>query len=189
PQSDGQVERFNATLQKMLATTAERCHWDWDSMISFALMAYCATKHSATGLSPNLMLLGREITEPIDLVAGKPPGEDTNMTEPGYVVQLRDRLERAHQIAREALGQSSERAKREYDKRAHQFQYQIGEAVWHLVKGTRCVKNRVCKFLPTYEGPYFVLDQIDDLVYLIKKNPMSKAKVVHHDKLKPYRAR
>ncbi|KAI4880802.1 hypothetical protein NFI96_008108, partial [Prochilodus magdalenae] len=25
PQSDGQVERFNATLQKILATTAERC--------------------------------------------------------------------------------------------------------------------------------------------------------------------
>lgn len=28
PQSDGQVERFNATLQKILATTGERCHWD-----------------------------------------------------------------------------------------------------------------------------------------------------------------
>lgn len=27
-QSDGQVERFNATLQKTLATIAERCHWD-----------------------------------------------------------------------------------------------------------------------------------------------------------------
>ena len=26
PQSDGQVERFNATLQKILATTAECCH-------------------------------------------------------------------------------------------------------------------------------------------------------------------
>lgn len=32
PQSDGQVERFNATLQKILAMTAERCHWDWDLM-------------------------------------------------------------------------------------------------------------------------------------------------------------
>lgn len=30
PQSDGQVERFNGTIQKILATTSERCHWEWD---------------------------------------------------------------------------------------------------------------------------------------------------------------
>lgn len=38
PQSDGQVKRFNATLQKILATTSERCHWEWDLMIPYALM-------------------------------------------------------------------------------------------------------------------------------------------------------
>lgn len=48
PLSDGQVERFNATLQKILATTAEHCHWDWDLMIPYAVMAYRATQHSAT---------------------------------------------------------------------------------------------------------------------------------------------
>ncbi|KAF0026162.1 hypothetical protein F2P81_020899 [Scophthalmus maximus] len=60
PQSDGQVERFNATLQKMLAIIAERCHWDWDLMIPYGVMAYRATKHSSTGLTPNMMLFGRE---------------------------------------------------------------------------------------------------------------------------------
>jgi len=35
PQSNGQVERFNATLQKVLATTAKRCHWDWGVMIPY----------------------------------------------------------------------------------------------------------------------------------------------------------
>lgn len=59
PQSDGQVERFNATLQKILASTAERCHWDWDLMIPYAVMAYRATKHSSTGLTPNMMLFGQ----------------------------------------------------------------------------------------------------------------------------------
>lgn len=29
-QSDGQVKRFNAIPQEILATTTERCHWDWD---------------------------------------------------------------------------------------------------------------------------------------------------------------
>lgn len=46
PQSDGQVERFNATLQKVLASTAERCHWDWDFMVPYAVMAYRVTTHT-----------------------------------------------------------------------------------------------------------------------------------------------
>ncbi|XP_036003984.1 LOW QUALITY PROTEIN: uncharacterized protein LOC118566341 [Fundulus heteroclitus] len=98
PQSDGQVERFNATLQKILATTAARCHWDWDLMIPYAVMAYRSTKHSATGFSPNFMMLGREISEPVDLVAGLPPDPEHQPTAPEYVQQMRERLELAHQI-------------------------------------------------------------------------------------------
>ncbi|XP_030595617.1 uncharacterized protein LOC115787179 [Archocentrus centrarchus] len=188
--SDGQVERFNATLQKALAATAERCHWDWDIMIPYAVMAYRATKHSSTGLTPNMMLFGREVTEPLDLVAGLPPDDMHNNTLPHYVVQLRERLELSHQLAREALGKSSERAKRQYDKNSCQVQYPVGAAaVWYLVKGTKRVRHRVRKFLPSYEGPYFVIGQLDDLVYRIKKGPRTKAKVVHHDRLKPYHSR
>ena len=189
PQSDGQVERFNATLQKILATTAERCHWEWDVMIPYAVMAYRATKHSSTGLSPNMMLFGRETTEPIDLVAGQPPDCHNVTTPPQYVVQLRERLEHSHKLAREALGKSTERAKRQYDKNICQVQYQVGDAVWYLIKGTKRVKNKVRKFLPSYEGPYFVVGVLDDLVYRIQKSPRAKAKVVHHDKLKPYHPR
>ncbi|KAL2103789.1 hypothetical protein ACEWY4_000657 [Coilia grayii] len=67
-QSDGQVERFNSTLQKILSTTAERCHWDWDLMIPYAVMAYRSTRHSATSLTPNFMMFGREVCEPVDLL-------------------------------------------------------------------------------------------------------------------------
>uniref|UniRef100_A0A669C4Z6 Gypsy retrotransposon integrase-like protein 1 n=1 Tax=Oreochromis niloticus TaxID=8128 RepID=A0A669C4Z6_ORENI len=189
PQSDGQVERFNATLQKALATTAERCHWDWDIMIPYAVMAYWGTKHSSTGLTPNMMLLGREITEPIDLIVGLPANETPGCTVPQYVVQLRERLELSHQLAREALGKYVERAKRQYDKNICQVQYQVGAAVWHLIKGTKRVRHKVRKFLPSYEGPYFVVGLLDDLVYCIKKGPRAKAKVVHHDRLKPYHSR
>lgn len=116
PQSDGQVKRFNATPQKILAATAERCHWDWDMMIPFAVMAYRATKQSSTGLTPNMMIFGREITEPVDLVAGLPPDHSRASTPPQYVLQLRERLELSHQLARVALGRSVEWAKRQYEK-------------------------------------------------------------------------
>uniref|UniRef100_A0AAV2IY46 Gypsy retrotransposon integrase-like protein 1 n=1 Tax=Knipowitschia caucasica TaxID=637954 RepID=A0AAV2IY46_KNICA len=136
PQSDGQVERFNATLQKTLAATAER-----------------------------------EITEPIDLVVGLPPNDTNSSLKPDYVVNLREQLERSHQLAREALGKASERAKRQYDKNICQTQYLVGSAVWYLVKGTKRVRHKVRKFLPSYEGPYFIVGQLDDLVYQIQKGP------------------
>ncbi|KAI3368204.1 hypothetical protein L3Q82_007930 [Scortum barcoo] len=157
PQSDGQVECFNATLQKILAATAERCHWDWDLINPYVLMAYRATRHSSTGLTPNTMLFGKEITEPIDLVAGLPPDHDSVNNVPEYVMHIRDCLELSHQLAREALGKSVKRAKRHYNKNICQIQHKVGDAVWYLVKGTKRVKNQ--------------------------------AKVVHHDKLKPYYSR
>lgn len=157
PQSDGQVERFNATLQKILATTAERCHWDWDLMIPYAVMAYRATKHSATSFTPNFMMFGREVSEPVDLVTGLPPDPDVNPSSPEYVQHLRKRLELAHQITRDALGELVKRAKRQYDKNCFRTQYQVGDAVWYLIKGTKKVKNRAKKFLPSYKGPYFIL--------------------------------
>ncbi|KAK3508061.1 hypothetical protein QTP70_011856 [Hemibagrus guttatus] len=186
PQSDGQVERFNATLQKILATTSERCRWDWDLMVPHAVMAYRATKHSSTGFTPNMMLFGWEITEPIDLVAGMSPNHTLTKTFPQYVVQMKERLELAHRVARDALGQSVEHAKKHYDKRAARTHYKVGDAVWYIVKGTKRVKNKIRKFLPNYDGPYFILGHLDDLVYRIQRSPRAKVKVVHHDKLKPY---
>ncbi|MEQ2219820.1 hypothetical protein XENOCAPTIV_024811, partial [Xenoophorus captivus] len=54
---------------------------------------------------------------------------------------------------------------------------------------TRNVKNKVKTFLPSYEEPFFILGQLDDLVYQIYKSPRSRVKVVHHDQLKRYLCR
>lgn len=111
-------------------------------MTPYAAMAYRATKHSSTGLTPNMTLFGREITEPVDLVAGLPPNPDNTATPPSYVVQLRERLALSHQLAQEVLGKSVERAKRQYDKNVCRVQHKIGDAVWFLVKGTKRVNNK-----------------------------------------------
>lgn len=50
-------------------------------MIPYAVVAYRATKHSATGFTSNFMVCGREISEPVDLVAGLPP--DAEITPSG----------------------------------------------------------------------------------------------------------
>jgi len=173
----------------MLAKTSEMCHFDWDLMIPGVVSAYRATKHSVLGVSPNLMIYGRELMEPVDLELGIPRPDHEESTVPQYVLDLQDRLEKAHRIAREELQKSVERAKKHYGRKLQFHKYQTGDPVWYYIKGTKRQKGRVPKFLPYFDGPYFVLDSLDDVVYIIQKGPRTKPKVVHHDKLKAFKPR
>jgi len=54
------VERFHQTLNAILGKTVAEHQKDWDTRLVFALSAYRATRHRATGYSPNFLVLGRE---------------------------------------------------------------------------------------------------------------------------------
>ena len=43
---------------------------DWDVRLPFAMAAYRATGHEATGYSPNMLTLGHEARAPVDIVYG-----------------------------------------------------------------------------------------------------------------------
>jgi len=45
-------------------------HRDWDSRLSFAVAAYRASRNEATGYTPNMLTLGREVRMPVDIVYG-----------------------------------------------------------------------------------------------------------------------
>jgi len=135
-----------------------------------------------------MMVLGREVAEPIDLVVGLPQGSAPEVSPPQYVIDLRERLEVAHEIAREVLGRSVKRAKRYFDRKAHERAYKVGDQVWLFTKGRKRVRGRVPKFMPHYEGPFLVKHVLDSHSYVVQKG-RSKLKIVHHDDLKPYHGR
>jgi transposase InsO family protein len=188
PQANGMVEHFNATLQKVLSTTSEQCHFDWDVMIPLALMAYRSSPHSSTGQTPNFMMFGREIKEPIDIVTGPEPS-DSDKPVSDYCIQLKQNLQEAHELARESLGHSFETSKKEYDKTAHQNQFKVGDCVLLHIKGTKKSRGKVSKFMENYDGPYYIVGHIDPHVYIIQESPRAKSKIVHHDRLRPFKPR
>ena len=67
--------------------------WESHATILYAVMAYRATKHSASGFTPNFMMFGREVSELLDMVAGLPPDSDTATSVPEYVKHLREHPE------------------------------------------------------------------------------------------------
>ena len=71
--SDGMVERFNKTLIAMLSAFVNEKHTDSDEQLQFVMMTFCATEHETTGATPNMCMLGRETTCPLDILYEMPP--------------------------------------------------------------------------------------------------------------------
>ena len=100
PQTDGLVERFNRTLTSMLSHFVNDHQRDWDDHVPMVMMAYRSTSQETTNISPNRMMMGREIRLPIDLLFGNPPDEPVQTLETEYIQDLQERLHLGHEWAR-----------------------------------------------------------------------------------------
>ena len=112
PKSDGLVERMNRTLVQIISKLIDpdRNQDDWDEPIAYALMAYRSSVQQSTGETPNMMMLGREIELPLDVIIEKVPGEE--IAETVYVEALRERMKAAWDRAQQALKLSARRQKK-----------------------------------------------------------------------------
>lgn len=102
PQSDGMVERFNRTLTSMLSAFVQENQTDWDEHIPYVMMAYRSAEHKSTQFTPNMLMLGRETTLPLDLQY-EMPEHMKEETPNEWVWILRERLERAHNVVRQHI--------------------------------------------------------------------------------------
>ena len=182
PQSDGMVERFNRTLQAMLSKVVAPDQRDWDKWLPYVMMAYRSSTHVTTKYSPSEMMLGRNTRLPIDVLLPRPPdADDEGKT---YADQLRDKMEKIHDLARHNVKAASDRQKANYDKRAIIRPHKAGDMVWLQNHATK--KGLSPKLRQHWIGPYKILNKLSDVTYRIKKEPIGKPKVVHHNRLKPY---
>lgn len=65
PQSDGFMERFNRTLQQMLAIFVNDKRTDWDGHLPLLLMACRSWKQQSTQCTSNLLMFGRKMMLPL----------------------------------------------------------------------------------------------------------------------------
>jgi hypothetical protein len=185
PQSDGFVERMNRTIEAMISMFVSPGQRDWDEYLPYIMMAYRSAVQDTTGYSPNLMMLGREVELPIDLVLGTPPGEESSSTRIEYVKDMNEKMEMAHQVAREKIKMRSDKQKKYYDLKVHGHRYDRGQFVW-LHNPARKIGISP-KLVRSWEGPYVVVKRMSDVTYRVQLNPRAKMKVVHFDRLKPYK--
>ena len=185
PASDGQVERDNATIQQLVNAIGDN-YEEWDLYLPLAMMAYRATRHDTTGESPNMMLTGRQMTLPLDVMI-----KDEDVREPEnsskYVRRLLHDLRACHQRVRDTTGKAALTQKRYYDRHTFLNQYERGDLVL-LKTGKRT--PRVGKWEDRWIGPYVIVNKLaSPVLYRIQKDEFAKPMVVHHDRMKPFYAR
>ncbi len=183
PSANGMIEKFNDVLTDMIAAFVDKDQRNWDVHLPLLTAAYRCCAHDRTGLSPNKMMLGREVNLPIQVALGaNPPADHECYCE--YVEELRETMMAVHALAREHLQKNTERQKRDYDTRACTTIYKIGDLVYYVDETKTIGKSP--KLQQKWIGPCVVVRKLSDLVYELKPGPKAKCKRRHHDKLKPY---
>ena len=186
PKGNGQSERFNRTLIKMIKAYLCGEQKNWDLHLGCLAGAYRATPNESTKMTPNLLTIGREVRLPAELVFGSVGAyQGQGITSYGeYVDTLRTRLQDAHEIARRHLESAAKRSKEIYDSKVALNKYSVGDFVWCLYESRKV--GVMPKFEHAYEGPFIIKKKYSELDFLIQLDRAGKEKPVNHDKLKPY---
>lgn len=184
PSANGQVERFNRTVMDAVRCFTSRSASKWDEYLPLLAGAIRSAVNRSTGFTPNMLMLGREVNTPVELVFPGPHPEESEDYEP-YVASLVTEIQAAHKLAQSQLATSQARSKRDYDLKTFVRSYSVGDAVYVL--DTATVKGVCSKLSPTWKGPALIVRKLTDYVYEIMLR--KKLVTINHDRIKPCRGR
>jgi hypothetical protein len=184
PQTDGLVERFNGTLQGLLAKVVNEQQDDWDLYIPYVLYAYRTSVHEAMKDSPFYLMYGREANGPTDVTTGAPVdvlGTSTRQ----YRSELITRLQHAWTLVKEAQERMQAVNCRNYDRGRDEAHYAAGDKV--LLRVGQMPRGRTFKLAKPWAGPYRITELRGKLVVVLQhvNNPRD-AQTVNIRRIKPY---
>ncbi|GBM71640.1 hypothetical protein AVEN_269192-1 [Araneus ventricosus] len=178
-------------VMKTLRKTRERFYWDrlradvekwcWECQACGARKGPKTEQgKSVTGRTPAETFSDRTLRFPCDILFGRP--RDT----PSSPTNSEARLESVQASAGEQVELSRERMKIRYDFRATDHHFKEGDLVWMYNPKQR--RGLSPKLQQNWEGPYTVVKKLNDVVYRVQRLPNAKPKVIHINRLAPYRA-
>jgi hypothetical protein len=183
PASDGMVERYNATLLRMLRAYVNEAQDDWDEYLPVLMMAYRSAVHRSTGYTPNFLMFGREIVLPSDLALGVAVPQ-TGETPDEYVFKLRERMRMINHICRKHLDSAAMSAARYYNRKAAYRSFAVGDAVVYNDVAVKIGHTK--KLQDGWFGPYVVIARLGDVTYVIQAGPRTRAKIIQVNRLEKY---
>ena len=160
PQTDGQTEVVNRTLSTLLRAIIQKNIKTWEECLPHVEFAYNRTEHSATKFSPFEIVYGFNPLTPLDL-SPLPVTEFVNLDgkkKAEFVKQI-------HEKARLNIERRTEQYAKQANKGRRQVVFEPGDWVWLHMRKERFSVQRRSKLLPRGDGPFQVLERINDNAY------------------------
>ena len=185
-QTNGQVERMNQTIIRMIGKLEEDKKACWSEHLPELLLAYNTTRSAVTGYSPYYLLFGRRSRIPVDYLFPTLCDSPHQTKMEVSVAAMQKRLKEAFAVARHLTSKEAAKQCHYYDCKAGAVALQSGDIVMVCTDGfvgKRKVKDR------WEDGGFIVESQLEDWPIYRVKCPTSddrqkpKYQVLHRDHL------
>jgi hypothetical protein len=180
PQTDGQTERVNQTLETYLRHFVSVGLNDWDTLLPRAEFAHNATINKTIRMTPFTLTYGYHPRTPV--------GEVVEVVNPSSAAFV-ERLQSSLSFARKCLFAARQRQKALADKNQVEKTLKIGDKVLLSTKYLHLKHSEKSrKLLPKWIGPFEVVQVVGPVAYKLKMNfGWCVHPVFHVSLLEPYR--
>ena len=172
-QTNGQVERMNQTIIRMISKLEEDKKARWSEHLPEMLSAYNGTRSAVTGYSPYFLLFGRKSRMPVHCLFPTLCDSPHQVKMEVSVAAMQKRLKEAFTVARHLTPQEAARQRCYYDRKAGAVALQPGDIVMVHTDGfvgKRKVKDH------WEDGGFIVESQLEDWPVYKVRCPTSDVK-------------
>lgn len=159
PETDGQTERVNQTLEQYIRIYCAYQQDDWSEWLPLAEFAYNNADHTSTGTSPFRAIYGFDPS--LSVVPGATAGPGNR-----YAFQLQE----LHDRIRITLSNAQADQKHYADRKRSEHTIEVGKQVLLSTENLRTTRP-TRKFSEKYIGPFTVSEKISELAYKLDLPP------------------
>jgi len=185
PQTDGQTERANQTLEAMLRAFVDHRQTNWDLLLTAAEFAYNNSKNATTGFSPFFLNSGTHPRLPASLLQ---PASTPSPSVNDFV----EAQGAALTIAKDAIAHAQEHQARNADTHRRDHDFKIGDKVMLNSENITLDANRgrpSRKLAARMIGPYTIVAQHSPVSFRLELCSNAKIHDVFHvDRFHHYHA-
>ena len=181
PQTDGQTENLNQTLEIALRAYINEGLNNWAQLLAGFTLSYNNTVHSSTGFTPAFLLRGFNPRTPNTFLP-QASGIDISDREGNFSPQTALLLDPEspkfteeflffRNLAKDTMKLAQSHQEKYYNNGHLLKEFNIGDLVLlnlHSMNLLRGFKGRGRKLLPRFDGPFEILDKVSDTAYRLR---------------------